>query len=371
MPLYKGTAKRIDDIDLPRIGAMIGVGEDPLHALIEVETSGSGFDREGRIKMLFEPHKFYKHLRHDPAKRDQAVRAGLAYRNWGQQKYPKDSYPRFERALEIDPHAAWLSASWGMGQIMGENYALAGYNSVEDMVQAFAEDEDNHLEAMVNFVRSSGIDDDLRRIENKIRRKQSITISDVVPIVRTYNGSGYARNQYDTRFLRALNRWIKIKDTPYATNANLKELSKRENEEHEISLIASPPPPVSIDEDDDADVALAPDLKTETVTEKSTEMTAGTPPPAPAQEVKASQPSLMSKLSAISLPGGVTAVIAAIWGFAKNMPPWGWAILGGVFVIAMIIGAWLFNESMKRAQHRTDNLMDAAASQEKNNLRLV
>lgn len=56
MEIWKGKAKRIEDIDLPRIGAMIGVGEDEIHAVLDVESAGSGFDSKGRVKMLFEPH---------------------------------------------------------------------------------------------------------------------------------------------------------------------------------------------------------------------------------------------------------------------------------------------------------------------------
>ena len=51
---FKGAAKRIEDTDLPRIGATIGVGEDELHAFMDVEAAGSGFDSAGRPKMLFE-----------------------------------------------------------------------------------------------------------------------------------------------------------------------------------------------------------------------------------------------------------------------------------------------------------------------------
>lgn len=59
---FKGRAKRLDDIDLPRIGHRIGVGEDELHAFMDVETSGGGFDPQGRPKILFEPHVFYRNL---------------------------------------------------------------------------------------------------------------------------------------------------------------------------------------------------------------------------------------------------------------------------------------------------------------------
>lgn len=36
MAIFKGEAKRLDDLDLPRIGARIGVGEDEIHALDDV-----------------------------------------------------------------------------------------------------------------------------------------------------------------------------------------------------------------------------------------------------------------------------------------------------------------------------------------------
>lgn len=42
--IFKGAAKRLDDIDLPRIGNRIGVDEDEIHAVREVEAAGSGFD---------------------------------------------------------------------------------------------------------------------------------------------------------------------------------------------------------------------------------------------------------------------------------------------------------------------------------------
>ena len=75
---FKGAATPLADIDLPRIGAMVGVGEDELHAIIDVESSGSGFDRLGRPKMLFEPHVCWRQLG-PGAKRDRAASLGIAY----------------------------------------------------------------------------------------------------------------------------------------------------------------------------------------------------------------------------------------------------------------------------------------------------
>lgn len=368
---FTGPAKRIDDIDLPRIGAEIGVGEDPIHALIEVETSGSGFDRHGRPKMLFEPHKFYKHLSKDPEKRARAVRQGLAYREWGTQKYPKDSYARLAAAMEIDEHAALMSASWGLGQIMGENYRLAGYKSVEEMVQAFTEDEDNHLEAMIHFVKASGIDDDLRRIEQKIRRKEKITIADVVPIVRTYNGAGYKRNQYDTRFLTALNRWIKIKDTPYVAGANMKEIAAAETASHENAIAAGVDLAPEIA--DDAPEKVIDPEKGVTAGTTSTDIE-GTPPPTPAAEIIASRPSLKSAAAAV-----LAFLMAPLSYIGIDLKQVGDFARGNIslaiklaFVFGLIVLAYhIWNKAMDRANQRTLKVMDAAAEKDKNNLRLV
>lgn len=202
--IFKGAAKRLDDIDLPRIGARIGVGEDEIHALIDVEAAGSGFDRNGRVKALFEPHVFYRLL--PSHKRQTAIDAGLAYRKWGAQPYPRDSYPRILKAIDIDKTAALKATSWGLGQIMGFNAELAGYRSAELMVQAFSDDEEAHLNAMVTFIISAGLDDELRN-------------HDWAGFARGYNGPGYARHGYHLKLSKAHAKWVKIKDTPYKLQA--------------------------------------------------------------------------------------------------------------------------------------------------------
>lgn len=197
---FRGIAKPIEDVDIPRIGSAIGVGEDELHAFMDVEASGSGFDSTGRPKMLFEPHVFYRNL--TGAKRDEAVRAGLAYAKWKAGSYPKDSYPRLTRAMEIDEAAALRACSWGLGQILGENHRMVGYATPQAMVRAFMDDEEHHLEAMVAFLVSAGIDDDLRahRWAN---------------VARVYNGPSYATHNYHGRMAAAYAKWSNIKDTPW------------------------------------------------------------------------------------------------------------------------------------------------------------
>lgn len=197
---FTGKAKRIEDIDLPMIGREIGVGEDEIHAILDVESAGSGFDAKGRPKMLFEPHVFWRELG-PGVKRDRAAADGLAYPRWKPGAYPKDSYPRLAKAMEFDENAALRSASWGLGQIMGFNHAAAGYQSAKAMVLAFMDDEDTHLRAMVSFIAANKLDDELRR-------------HDWAGFARGYNGPGFANNGYDRKLAASFARWQKIKDTP-------------------------------------------------------------------------------------------------------------------------------------------------------------
>lgn len=196
---FKGKAKRLEDIDLPIIGREIGVGEDEIHAILDVEAAGSGFDKQGRPKMLFEPHVFWRELGPGP-KRDKAAAAGLAYPKW-KRNYPADSYPRLAQAMAIDEEAALRSASWGLGQVMGFNHKVAGYSTAKAMVLAFVDDEEHHLRAMMNFIKANGLDDELRR-------------HDWAGFARGYNGAGYAKNAYDKKLAAAFAKWQRIKDTP-------------------------------------------------------------------------------------------------------------------------------------------------------------
>ena len=196
-----GAAKRLDDLDLPKLGAAIGVGEDELHAVLDVETRGGGFDSSGRPKMLFEPHIFYRELK-DPRDRAEAVKRGLAYKKWGTKKYPSDSYPRFFAACKINQAAAYRSCSWGLGQIMGFNCTLAGYHTARMMVDDFLDDEEAHLKAMVEFIKNSKLDDELRK-------------HDWSGFARGYNGPGYAKHGYHIKLKAAFKKWQGIRDTPF------------------------------------------------------------------------------------------------------------------------------------------------------------
>lgn len=204
---FRGVAKRLDDIDLPKLGKRLGVGEDELHAFIDVETRGSGFDYSGRLIMLPERHRFYQNLR--GAELQLAIKRGLAYKTWGSKPYPRtadECYALLNRMMEINETAALKSCSWGLGQVMGENHIAAGYDTVQEMVRAFMNDEEAHLEAAVNFILYHKLDDELRR-------------HDWAGFAKGYNGPAYKKNRYDEKLATAFTKWKRIKDTPYSEAA--------------------------------------------------------------------------------------------------------------------------------------------------------
>jgi hypothetical protein len=198
--IFKGAGKRLEDLDLPRLGAMIGVGEDEIHAFLDVETRGHGFDAQGQPVILFEPHVFFRNL--SGTKRAQAMALGLAYAEWGEQPYPRDSYPRLKAACAIDEAAALKSASWGLGQVLGENFEAAGFPTVQAMVEAMMADEELQLLAAVNFIKFHKLDDNLRS-------------HDWAGFAKGYNGASFSKNAYDSRLADAYRKWSRIKDTPW------------------------------------------------------------------------------------------------------------------------------------------------------------
>lgn len=190
---FIGAARKLEPDEIDSIANSLGVEPAAFRAVITVEAAGSGFDKAGRPKALFERHHFYKHLKDAPGLQAQAVGAGLAYPKWGEKPYPKGSdavYAEIEAACAIDEEAALLSTSWGLGQIMGSNFKLAGCKSVNEMVEEAKESEAGQVRQMAAFIKSAGLTDEL-------------AAKDWAKFARGYNGPQYAQNQYDQKLAAA------------------------------------------------------------------------------------------------------------------------------------------------------------------------
>ena len=134
--------------DIAKTAEKLGLEPCALQAVCQVEANGDGFLADGRPKILFEGHVFWKELRkrrYNPAgllsRADVRAAHGdisdILYPKWNKKHYKGGAaeYKRLDRARAINSPAALCSASWGAFQIMGFNYDLCGYESVEAMVE--------------------------------------------------------------------------------------------------------------------------------------------------------------------------------------------------------------------------------------------
>lgn len=92
-------------------------------------------------------------------------------------------------ALARDP--ALRSCSWGLFQILGLNHQNAGYPQLARFITAMYRSADDHLRALVQFIRADG------RLVDAIREH------DWAAFAFAYNGPQYARHGYDRRMAEA------------------------------------------------------------------------------------------------------------------------------------------------------------------------
>lgn len=201
MIAFSGAAERITRFDVERAAASMRVELAVMRAVMAVESRNTGFDSKKRPTILFEPHVFYRNL-HDKAQRDAAVKQGLAYPSW-RRNYPKTSdgnYARLAAAMKINMEAAFRAISMGLGQVLGENFAMAGCSSAVEMFRQACESEGNQLRHMVSFIKDKGLDSYLRT-KNWYR------------FALGYNGSGQPQ-KYAEWLEAAYLKWRRILSKP-------------------------------------------------------------------------------------------------------------------------------------------------------------
>ena len=176
----------------------LGIEPTTIHAVDEVESGGSGFLPDGKIKILFEGHIFHRYTK---GIYDQDYPT-LSYPIWTKQYYALGTIQskgdgeleRLHQASALDRHAALMSASYGRFQVMGFNHKVCGYDNVEDFVNAMMGDETIHLAAFISYIQHNKLVDSLKN-------------HDWAHLAIRYNGAQYAKNSYDVRLEQAYNKY--------------------------------------------------------------------------------------------------------------------------------------------------------------------
>jgi N-acetylmuramidase/Putative peptidoglycan binding domain len=178
---FTGTGAALSEEGLGAVSNVTGLAIPEIWTVVSVETSGCGFLADRRPKILFERHKFHRLTagRFDADDPDISQPTAGGYGQGGAHQYQ-----RLAAAIQLDRDAALQSASWGIGQVMGENFKAAGFAHVEDMVTAMVTSEDSQLLAVAKFMAANDMVEPLRN-------------RDWAGFARRYNGPGYAANNYD------------------------------------------------------------------------------------------------------------------------------------------------------------------------------
>lgn len=212
-----------DDVIIS-IANSLGVKESYIRAIAEVESNGTSFLPDGRMKILFERHKFYKYLS-EAMGSSQAARASVAS-NLGvpsisgvgtltyalSRRYSDIFNPlrapsyaggaaeweRLNKAMALWVDAAFMSASYGGYQIMGFNHKYCGYATAQDMAIDFACSENNQFIAVGKFIKANP------------SMHAALKAGNWAGFAAAYNGSSYKDYSYDTKLKAAEAKWSEI-----------------------------------------------------------------------------------------------------------------------------------------------------------------
>ncbi|VAW60585.1 Putative phage-encoded peptidoglycan binding protein [hydrothermal vent metagenome] len=155
-PYSLEVSRKLVEADYDRAAKELGVDVASIKAVAQVESRGSGFLGDGRVKILYEGHKFSKATDRQYDK----THPTISYKGLTSKYYKgnEGEYSRYKMASSLNEEAAMESSSWGKFQIMGFNYKAAGYSTVQKFVNAMHVSESNHLDAFVSFIKTTGLD---------------------------------------------------------------------------------------------------------------------------------------------------------------------------------------------------------------------
>jgi N-acetylmuramidase-like protein len=187
MIIEPGKAIPLTDNGLSVAAKLCGATREELWTVVQVETAGCGFLRDRRPTILFERHVFYR------------LTEGQFFPMFPTVCNPEPGgyglsgsyqYTRLDTATELDRDAALKSASWGLGQIMGENAGRVGYSDVQEMIDDFRHSENAHLYAIAAYICNA-------------RLSYSLQSHNWKAFAKGYNGPGFAKNMYDKKLSSA------------------------------------------------------------------------------------------------------------------------------------------------------------------------
>lgn len=182
------SAPAVSAADIDGFASRLGCSVKQINAVATVESSGGGFDRTGRPKILFERHLFHRQTggKWSPASFSDKTAGG----------YSEDSWDKLGLACGKDPDAAFGSCSWGMFQVLGLHWSKLKYASPFALALSTVKGEVAHYELLARYIEAFELVDALRAL--------SRDPDDCRAFARAYNGPGYETYKYHTKLAAAL-----------------------------------------------------------------------------------------------------------------------------------------------------------------------
>ncbi len=182
--------RELEPVDFEDFAEKYDLEVATVRSVVKVESGGSGFLKDGRPKILFEGHIFWRELKKKDISPEKYASDNntILYPKWTRSFYKGGSgeYERLSAAKLIDEEAALRSASWGLFQIMGFHAESLNYDDVFNYVKRQYVSEREHLEAFGRFIEANNLTRHLRAHQ-------------WAKFARGYNGPAYAQNKYDTK----------------------------------------------------------------------------------------------------------------------------------------------------------------------------
>ena len=189
---FTGAATPLGAGDVVSVAQRLGCEPAAVWAVCDIESAGGGFLPDKRPKLLYEAHLFGRLTQH----RWDATHPNISSASWDRSLYGASGahqYDRLAEAIALDRPAALQSASWGMFQIVGMNYAACGFAAVEQYVAAMCEGEAAQLAAFAAFCAHEEL-------------AALLAAKDWTHFALRYNGPGEAANDYAGKLAAAYRR---------------------------------------------------------------------------------------------------------------------------------------------------------------------
>lgn len=169
-----------------------------IRAVAKVESSGMGWFKTGRPKILFERHKFWKYNDDVSAPKSTFFNypSGGNYTEDLDKNGINDSYDKLLKACEYDPRAAFMSVSMGAFQVMGFYYKEMGFKEPWDMLFACTHTEKAQYDLLVKYIKMNKLQSAFLRLSTKP--------DDCRPLAFGYNGKNYAKYNYHGKLASAV-----------------------------------------------------------------------------------------------------------------------------------------------------------------------